>query len=70
MEIVFLIWVACGIVGHIRQSNEMVTWCGTPVWEEFGTYMMFVPAAIAGPLILFTFERYDDRHPEREHPQS
>lgn len=63
---IFLVWALCGIIGHIRQANEMVTYFGKPIWLDFGTYMMFLPAIAAGPITLFMFERYDDRHPERK----
>lgn len=69
MIYLFLIWALCGIVGHIRQANEMKTYFGKPIWEDFGTYIMFIPAMVAGPLILFYFKCYDDRHPERKQPE-
>lgn len=65
-QIVVLVWMLCGIGGHIRQSNEMVTYCGKPIWEDFETYLAFIPAIIAGPLVLFFFESYPDRHPDRQ----
>ncbi len=68
MEFVVLIWIGLGIIGHIRQSNEMVTWCGTPVWEEVSTYLMFFPAMLAGPLTLILFEECPEKHPERKNP--
>lgn len=61
MEIVVLLWALCGAIGHIRQAREMKTYCGTPIWKDIGTYMMFVPAMVAGPIILLAFERYPER---------
>lgn len=58
-------WPLCGIIGHVRQSNEMVTWCGTPVWEETATWVCFFPAMLLGPITLAMFEEFPDRHPER-----
>lgn len=50
-EAIVLIWMGLGIVGHVWGANQMKTWCGTPVWEEPSTYLMFVPAIVAGPLM-------------------
>ena len=60
MESLGLLWPASGIVAHIIQANRMKTWCGSPIWEEPSTYVMFVPAMIAGPF-MFLFLEQDDK---------
>lgn len=65
VKIGILLWMLCGIVGHIRQANEMVTSFGMPIWRDVWTYCMFYPAMIAGPLMFLMFERFPERHPER-----
>lgn len=61
LVIAALIWCGSGIGCHIWQANQMQTWCGTPVWREPFTYMMFIPAMIGGPILGFFLERYPDR---------
>jgi len=51
MEAIAAIWPITGIVLHIIECNRMKTWCGTPIWEEPLTYVMFFPAMVAGPLM-------------------
>lgn len=61
MEALLLLWPISGIVAHIIQCNRMKTWCGTPVWEEPSTYVMFFCAALGGPILFFFLEK-DDAH--------
>jgi len=51
-ETFWMLWALSGIVIHIICAIEMKTWCGTPVWREPSTYVMFIPAMIGGPLLL------------------
>ena len=66
VEIIILLWMLCGVIGHIRQANEMVTYCGKPIWQDVGTYIMFFPAIIIGPFTFLLFERFPRRHPDRD----
>jgi hypothetical protein len=63
MGLIILLWFLCGIAIHVQQANKMKTWCGTPVWEEPTTYVMFFPAMIAGPVLLL-FMSKDDKSNE------
>lgn len=69
-DFIFFAWMASGAICHIMQANEMKTDFGKPIWDVPITYVMFIPAVIAGPILFFFFERMDDRHPERRPPQS
>jgi hypothetical protein len=51
MEIVLTLWMLSGIHAHVVAANDMKTWRGTPVWREPTTYVMFIPAALGGPII-------------------
>lgn len=62
MEIAVLIWIGLGIAGHIIQANKMKTWCGTPIWEEVSTYLVFVPAMICGPFLFIGALMQKPRH--------
>ena len=46
------IWIVTGIVCHVVTATKI------RAWKEFFTYLMFIPAGIAGPfyLIAFLFE--------------
>lgn len=46
-------WSLAGVAAHVEACNRMKTWCGTPIWQEPSTYMMFFPAMIAGPFLWF-----------------
>jgi len=46
---VMLLWILTGAVSHIIECCRMKTWCGTPIWAEPSTYMMFFPAMLMGP---------------------
>jgi hypothetical protein len=58
-------WALCGVIIHIVLCNRMKTWCGTPIWEEVTTWMMFFPAMIAGPLLaaIELLENHQRGHP-------
>jgi hypothetical protein len=46
-----LVWVALGWIAHIIEAFRMKTWCGTPIWYEPSTYVMFFPASLLGPIM-------------------
>ena len=60
-----LIWGVLGIIGHIVDASRMRTWCGTPIWDEPSTYVMFFPAMILGPIAIgmaiYHWSEYADR---------
>lgn len=49
-------WPVSGIVCHIVYCCKDKTWCGTPIWQEPSTYLMFFPAMIMGPTYPFWYE--------------
>ena len=55
LEILWLLWPLTGAAIHAAKCADMKTYCGEPIWQVAGTYMMFFPAMIAGPLLLFVY---------------
>lgn len=53
-DFAILFWIGCGVLAHVIQCSQMKTWCGTPIWREPTTWLMFFPAMLAGP-IMFVF---------------
>jgi hypothetical protein len=51
MERLMFLWAASGVVAHIANCNDAKTWCGTPIWQEPLTYVMFGPAMLLGPIM-------------------
>jgi hypothetical protein len=51
MEIFVSLWVISGIAAHMDYCLRKDTWCGVPIWQEPSTYVMFIVAAIAGPIL-------------------
>lgn len=56
MEFLLLAWPIFGAVCHVAQCEKMKTRCGTKIWHEPSTYVMFIPAMVAGPLMLIAIK--------------
>lgn len=54
-EIICLFWPLAGAAIYIVKCNRKKTFYATPIWQYPGTYLMFLPAMAAGPLVWFAF---------------
>lgn len=69
MEWLILLWPLSGVAGFILLAESMKTWCGTPIWEEPTTYLMFFPAMMAGPImLLYAHADYAGKNARDPHP--
>lgn len=51
-QLVWFVWAGIGAGLHIWHCQKLKTYCGKPIWRDPSAYFMFLPAMIAGPLML------------------